>query len=223
MKGLSGTRAAPELDAKHMANFDIEQTLIKEGYRCVAGADEVGRGPLAGPVVTAAVILDPANIPPGLNDSKRLTETQRETLFPLILASAALAVVSMPPIEIDRLNIRMGSLMGMARAVAALPIIPDHVLVDGRDRLPGLAMPCTALIDGDARSVSIAAASIVAKVIRDRMMRKIALEHPDYGWATNMGYPTGWHRAAIARLGGVIHHRRGFAPFKNGTVDLFDG
>jgi ribonuclease HII len=202
------------------ADFALEHALHADGALHVAGTDEAGRGPLAGPVVAAAVVLDPANIPHGLHDSKQLTATVRESLFVQILATAHVAVCSQPPAEIDRLNIRLASLTAMRLAVLALQQRPDHVLIDGRDTPPGLLIPCTAVIGGDAKSVSIAAASIIAKVVRDHGMLVLAREHPGFGWDKNMGYPSAQHRAAIARLGRTPHHRQSFAPFKNGTLDL---
>jgi ribonuclease HII len=191
-------------------SFVTERQLLANGIGAIAGVDEVGRGPLAGPVVAAAVILDPARIPDGLRDSKQLTKARREQLFRAIRESArAFAIAALPAAAVDALNIRRASLEAMRRAVAALAIAPGHALVDGRD-LPHLPCPATALIGGDSRSVSIAAASIVAKVMRDAMMVCLDRQFPDYGFASHAGYPTRLHRAAIARLGPSPAHRRSF-------------
>jgi ribonuclease HII len=180
----------------------------------IAGVDEVGRGPLAGPVVTAAVILDLAAIPPGLADSKLLTAARREALYPLILAKAlAVGFASAGPVEIDEVNIRAATLAAMGRAVAALSLTPDLVLVDGRDVC---AAPCAvrAVIGGDASEPAIAAASIVAKVLRDRLMARLHAAFPVYGFDSHAGYGVESHRAAILRHGPCPHHRHSFAPIK---------
>jgi ribonuclease HII len=177
----------------------------------VAGVDEAGRGPLAGPVVAAAVILDPDAIPDGIDDSKKLTEAQRERLFEAIVAHAAVGVGEASPREIDRHNVLRATLLAMTRAVAALPQAPTVVLVDG-NRAPAWRYRSETLVGGDARCLSIAAASIVAKVTRDRLMRALAAEHPEYGWCRNKGYPTPDHLAAVERAGVTVHHRRSFAP-----------
>jgi ribonuclease HII len=186
--------------------------LIRRGARFVAGVDEAGRGPLAGPVVVAAVRLDPRRIPEGLNDSKKLTAEQREALFEKIVATADVAIVSAPPSDILSLNIRGATLAAMARAVRALPRPADRVLVDGRDVPPGLPCPGLALIGGDGRSVSIAAASIVAKVTRDRMCQIMDCDAPDFGFAGHKGYSTAAHLAALDLHGPCRHHRAEFAP-----------
>jgi ribonuclease HII len=193
-------------------DFSHEEMLIARGARLVAGVDEAGRGPLAGPVVVAAVRLDPANIPAGLNDSKKLTAERRDELFDLIMASAEVAVVSAPPNDILSLNIRGATLAAMARAVRALPRPVDRVLVDGRDVPPGLPCPGLALIGGDGRSVSIAAASIVAKVMRDRMCAVMDCDAPHFGFAGHKGYGTAAHLAALDLHGPCRHHRSEFAP-----------
>lgn len=177
----------------------------------VAGVDEAGRGPLAGPVVAAAVILDPACIPDGLNDSKKLTHARREALFDIILGCARVGVGEASPEEIDRINILQATFLAMTRAVAALPVAPDHVLVDG-NRAPRWSYRSDTIVGGDARSVSIAAASIIAKVTRDRFMVRLHETHPDYGWHENKGYPTRTHLEAVSRLGVTVHHRRSFGP-----------
>nr|WP_244557490.1 ribonuclease HII [Devosia lucknowensis] len=186
--------------------------LLARGARLVAGVDEAGRGPLAGPVVVSAVRLDPDNIPAGLNDSKKLTAERREELFEAIMASAEVAVVSAPPSEIVALNIRGATLAAMARAVRALPRPVDRVLVDGRDVPPGLPCPGLALIGGDGRSVSIAAASIVAKVMRDRMCAIMDCDAPHFGFSGHKGYSTAAHLAALDLHGPCRHHREEFAP-----------
>src|SRR5436309_3660564 len=188
-----------------------ERAAMKRGVWPIAGCDEAGRGPLAGPVVAAAVILDPKRVPRGLDDSKKLDRETREKLYVKICASAEVAVAFAPPARIDRDNILRASLWALARAVAALPIKPKLVFVDGRDRIEA-SCDCEAVISGDAIIASIAAASIVAKVTRDRLMGRLALAHPGYGFERNMGYSVPEHFAALARLGPTIHHRRSFAP-----------
>ncbi|MBJ3784915.1 ribonuclease HII [Devosia sp. MSA67] len=186
--------------------------LLSRGARLVAGVDEAGRGPLAGPVVVAAVRLDPDRIPEGLNDSKKLTAERREELFDIIMATAEVAIVSAPPSDILTLNIRGATLAAMARAVRALPRAVDRVLVDGRDVPPGLPCPGLALIGGDGRSVSIAAASIVAKVTRDRMCAIMDCDAPHFGFSGHKGYSTAAHLAALDTHGPCRHHRAEFAP-----------
>jgi ribonuclease HII len=191
--------------------FRRERRAIKKGLWPVAGCDEAGRGPLAGPVVAAAVILDPKRIPKGLNDSKKLTPERREELYDIICRCAEVAVAFAPPSRIDCLNIRGASLWALARAVKALPVAPRLVFVDGCDRI-AVDCDCQAVIGGDGLVVSIAAASIVAKVTRDRLMAKLGLAHPGYGFERHMGYSVPEHFAALSRLGPTIHHRRSFAP-----------
>src|SRR5580700_1614155 len=191
--------------------FRRERAAIKRGVWPVAGCDEAGRGPLAGPVVAAAVILDPKRVPRGLDDSKKLNAAMREKLYARICASAHVAVAFAPPARIDRDNILQASLWALARAVAALPIRPQLVLVDGRDRIVA-ACDCEAVVHGDAIVASIAAASIVAKVTRDRLMARLGLAHPGYGFERHMGYSVPEHFHALMRLGPTIHHRRSFAP-----------
>src|SRR5258705_723200 len=191
--------------------FQRERSVLDRGVWPVAGCDEAGRGPLAGPVVAAAVILDPDAIPDGLDDSKKLDRATRERLFEMICRSAEVAVAFAPPARIDRDNILRASLWPLAPAVASLPSRPQAVLVDGRDRID-VACDCQAVIGGDALVASISAASIVAKVTRDRPMMQLALSHPGYGFERNMGYGVPAHRAALAQLGPTIHHRRSFAP-----------
>jgi ribonuclease HII len=177
----------------------------------VAGCDEAGRGPLAGPVVAAAVILDPDRVPKGLDDSKKLLPEQREKLYLKICATAEVAIAFGSTVRIDRDNIRQASLWALARAVAALPRRPQLVFVDGCDRIP-IECECEPVVSGDALVVSIAAASIVAKVTRDRLMTRLGLAHPGYGFERHMGYSVPEHFAALERLGPTIHHRRSFAP-----------
>jgi len=197
-----------------LADFSREAALHAAGIGPVAGVDEVGRGPLAGPVVAAAVILDPRAVPAGLADSKLLTPAERERLARIVLDSAlAVAVAAVPAATIDRIDIRQASLLAMRRAVAGLSAAPAHVLADGNDP-PVLACPCEAVVGGDARIASIAAASIVAKVARDAMMRRLALCWPGYGFERHAGYGTTAHREAIARLGPCPEHRFGFSPVK---------
>ncbi|HYW03183.1 MAG TPA: ribonuclease HII [Gammaproteobacteria bacterium] len=180
----------------------------------VAGVDEAGRGPLAGPVIAAAVILDPDRPVPGLADSKRLSPRRREALDRLIRQRAlAWATAAATPAEIDRLNILQASLLAMRRAVMALGVAPDAVWADG-NRAPRLAMPVRAVVGGDATVPSISAASILAKVLRDREMEVLGERHPGYGFERHKGYPTREHVAAIARLGVTSEHRRSFGPVR---------
>jgi ribonuclease HII len=179
----------------------------------VAGVDEAGRGPWAGPVVAAAVILR-GPVPAGLDDSKRLTAAQRDRLFAQLHASRCLIGVGHASVaEIDTLNILQANHLAMVRAVEALPEPPDHVLVDG-NRLPVWRWPATAIIGGDGSEAAIAAASIIAKVTRDRLMVALAAEYPGYGWAANKGYGTAAHARGLAELGVTPHHRRSFAPVR---------
>lgn len=180
----------------------------------IAGVDEAGRGPLAGPVVTAAVILDPQRPIPGLNDSKKLTERQRERLAPLIKEHAlAWAIARADVEEIDRINIFQATMQAMARAVLALSIQPGLVLVDG-NKVPPLPYPAKAIIGGDALEPAISAASILAKVARDHEMVELDQRYPGYGFAVHKGYPTEAHRAALIRLGVTAIHRRSYGPVK---------
>lgn len=189
-----------------------ESRALAAGARLVAGVDEAGRGPLAGPVVVSAVILDPDRLPQGLNDSKKLTAQRREALFDQIMASAVVSIVAAPPALIARLNIRGATLWAMRQAVLALAVRPDLVLVDGRDVPPRLPVPGQAVIGGDGLSLSIAAASIVAKVTRDRMCTIMDGEEPHFGFAGHKGYGTEAHLAALNRHGPSRHHRLDFAP-----------
>ena len=192
-------------------DFSRERAALRRGATAVAGVDEVGRGPLAGPVTVAAVILDPNDIPEGLDDSKALGAARREALAQDIFARArAIAIAHASPAEIDTLNIRGATLRAMGRALAALAVRPDFALIDGRDVPPGLICPAEAIIGGDGLSVSIAAASIVAKVTRDSLMRRMDSQFPGYGFAVHAGYPTKVHREALARLGPTPIHRLTF-------------
>jgi ribonuclease HII len=201
-------------------DFAHENACRTEGLWPVAGVDEAGRGPLAGSVAVAAVILNPADLPIGVDDSKALTAPRREELFDLILAKAlAVSIAFASADEIDTHNIRMATLRAMARALAALHARPKIALIDGRDVPPGLTCQSRAIIAGDAACLSIAAASIVAKVTRDRMMARLDAHCPGYGFAQHAGYATQAHRDAIATLGPSPFHRRSFSPIK--IPDLF--
>lgn len=196
------------------ADFSRERDAISKGLWPLAGVDEVGRGPLAGPVVAAAVILDPNAVPEGLRDSKALSAARREELFIEIAGSAlAVGIASATAVEIDAINIRQATLLAMRRAVTALAIAPVCVLVDGNDP-PVLACSCEAIIQGDASVASIAAASIMAKVTRDRMMARMSQRFPAYGFASHVGYGTPAHRAALREHGPCPEHRYSFAPVK---------
>src|SRR6201988_2211014 len=213
--GAAGRRAdtarLPLGDEIPRPTFRRERSALKRGVWPVAGCDEAGRGPLAGPVVAAAVVLDPDDVPRGLDDSKRLTPERREVLYERICARAYVAVALAPPWRIDRDNILRASLWALARAVLALPQKPRLVFVDGRDRID-VACDCQAVIGGDALVASIAAASIVAKVTRDRLMTRLGLLYPGYGFEQHKGYSVPAHFAALTRLGPTVHHRRSFAP-----------
>lgn len=191
-----------------MPDFTLERSIAGP----VAGVDEVGRGPLAGPVHAAAVILDPGRLPPGLDDSKKMSETRREKAFDAIMSSAIAVGIGVASVEeIDRINILAATMLAMRRAVERLTIRPVHALVDG-NKVPALACPAEAIVKGDSKVLSIAAASIIAKVTRDRFMSDLDAACPGYGWARNKGYGTADHMAALARLGPSMHHRTSFAP-----------
>lgn len=190
--------------------YDLEQEF--DGLIC--GVDEVGRGPWAGPVLTAAVILDPDNIPPGLNDSKKLTAKKREALYPLIMETATVGFGEATVEEIDQHNILQATLMAMGRAVENLRLKPDHALVDG-NQLPKLICPASCIKKGDSISLSIAAASIIAKVKRDFLMKKLGEIYPEYGWEHNAGYGTSHHQQALRLVGPSRFHRKSFAPIRN--------
>ena len=200
---------------KTMPDFGFELALMARGLARVAGLDEVGRGPLSGPVTAAAVVLDPNNIPDGLNDSKKLTERRRNALCAELYMCADVSVAHATVEEIDKINILRASHLAMERAVAGLSCAPDHLLIDGNMIPRGLTLPADTLVKGDARSVSIAAASIVAKVTRDKIMVDLAQQYPGYGWETNAGYPSPAHKKALLDLGVTPHHRRSFKPVHN--------
>ncbi len=196
------------------------QRYLQEG-RVEAGCDEAGRGCLAGPVTAAAVILPPDFSNELLNDSKQLTEHQRDTLRPIIEREAlAWAVAMVSPQEIDTINILRASFTAMHRALDQLTVRPEHILVDGNRFIPYSDIPFTTIIKGDGKMMSIAAASVLAKTHRDEYMRRIALEYPHYGWEKNKGYPTREHRAAIVAHGISPYHRKSFNLV--GQLSLFD-
>lgn len=206
----------------------FERQVWDDGYLCVAGADEAGRGCLAGPVVAAAVILDPQKPVRGLRDSKMLDETTRRRLADRVKErSRAWAIGICSPGEIDTLNILWASMEAMRRAVEALPETADYLLVDGNQRIPGAPCPSRSIIKGDARSRTIAAASILAKTHRDALMRTLHEAHPDYGWYSNVGYPTPEHYRALELLGPTPLHRRSFRlsyeppPVEETVIELF--
>lgn len=190
-------------------DFSIEAAY--EGL--VAGVDEAGRGPWAGPVTAAAVILDRGRLPQGINDSKKLTSAKREALFEEICAAAHIGIGMASVEEIDALNILGATKLAMVRAVEALPHKPQAVLVDG-NQPPKWLYRTEAVVKGDARSLSIAAASVIAKVARDRLMLELHTAHPHYGWAGNAGYGTPEHISAIEKHGITPHHRKSFAPIR---------
>jgi ribonuclease HII len=196
-------------------DFAREQAAMALGHTCIAGVDEVGRGPLAGPVTAAAVILDPDNIPEGLNDSKALSAARRAVLAARIAEMAEVSVAHASVEEIDRLNILRASHLAMRRALDGLSVPAGFALIDG-NRLPeGLGIPAHAVVRGDALCLSIAAASIVAKEVRDALMRDLAQQCPGYGWEKNAGYPSKAHKQALLDLGVTPHHRRSFRPVHN--------
>ncbi|MGQ0672958.1 MAG: ribonuclease HII [Hyphomicrobium sp.] len=191
--------------------FELEAVELELGRRPVAGVDEAGRGPWAGPVVAAAVVLDPARLPDGIDDSKALDEAMRETVYERIVATSRFAVGIADVVRIDRDNILAATLWAMAEAIAGLPEVPELVLVDG-NRAPRLACETRTIVKGDAKCLSIAAASIVAKVTRDRLMIELARTLPGYGFERHKGYGTPEHKVALSRLGVSPHHRRSFRP-----------
>ncbi|MBK4772893.1 MULTISPECIES: ribonuclease HII [unclassified Pantoea] len=193
--------------------------FIYPDARLIAGVDEVGRGPLVGAVVTAAVILDPAQPIAGLADSKKLSEKRRLALFDEIKEKAlAWSLGRAEPEEIDQLNILHATMLAMQRAVAGLHIAPDFVLIDG-NRCPALPMPSQAVVKGDSLVREISAASIIAKVTRDREMAELDLLFPQYGFAHHKGYPTALHMEKLTQFGATPHHRRSFAPVRNALID----
>jgi ribonuclease HII len=206
-------------DGPIVPDFRLELSARNAGHWPVAGADEAGRGPLAGPVVAAAVILDPDRIPEGLNDSKQLSPARREELFDAIVATATIAIASSSSTRIDGTDIRKASLDAMRRAILGLAVPASYVLTDGLDVPPGIPCPGRAVVKGDARSFSIAAASIVAKVTRDRMMARAHLVFPAYGFASHAGYGTAQHRAGIGLHGPCRLHRMTFRPLRKDGVE----
>lgn len=200
---------------KTTPDYSFEEAATRRGYTRIVGVDEVGRGPLAGPVVAAAVWLDPARIPLGLNDSKALTAKRREVLYDEILAVADVSIASCTVEEIDEINILQASLRAMERAVAGLSRKADYILVDGNKLPPAFGLDAEAIVKGDARSLSISAASIVAKIWRDRLMVDLAQHYPGYGWEKNAGYGTKTHMEGLRNLGVTPHHRRSFKPVHN--------
>ncbi len=201
-----------------MPDYSLENALEQP----VAGIDEAGRGPWAGPVVAAAVILDANNIPDGIDDSKALSQRRREALFAELQQRAVCAVGICGVEEIDNMNILAATMLAMQRSVSALATRPKHLLIDGNRLPPELPCPAQAVVKGDSRSLSIAAASIIAKVTRDRIMTELALDYPAYGWEKNAGYGTKIHREAIAKYGVTPHHRRSFAPIRKHMAELAD-
>ena len=206
---MPGGSARNDFSANLIRPVSIESGFLR------AGVDEAGRGPLAGPVAVAAVILDPARPIHGLDDSKKLSEKKREALYPLILERAlACCVVLVEAEEIDRLNIFQATMAGMSRAVAGLSHVPHEALVDGNKLPRDLSCPGRAIVGGDALEPAISAASILAKVARDRLMVAMEETFPGYGFAVHKGYPTPAHLAALERLGPCPQHRRSFAPVR---------
>lgn len=202
-----------------LPQFERERDLIGRGFRHVAGIDEAGRGPLAGPVSAAAVILDPRDLPEGIDDSKALSAARRDALYDVILARAvAVGIGFASPREIDQLNIRQATFLAMRRAVASLAVRPHHALVDGNDLPAALGAPGGTIVGGDATCLSIAAASIVAKVTRDRLMVRLDRVLPHYGFARHKGYATAAHRAALADHGPSPAHRASFSPCRAGPI-----
>jgi ribonuclease HII len=198
-----------------MPSYAFESKILAQMAGPVAGVAEAGRGPLAGPVIAAAVIFEKKRIPKGLNDSKQMTAEARENAYVAIMDRAVCVGIGEATVdEIDLINIRQATHLAMARAIRALSTAPAFALVDGNDA-PALPCRCDTIVGGDGRSVSIAAASIIAKVTRDRMMQALHAEHPGYGWFTNKGYGTDEHLTALMRLGPCLHHRRSFAPVHN--------
>lgn len=204
-----------------MPTLDHENTLRASGFRIVAGIDEAGRGPLAGPVCVAAVVLPDDFTHPVLNDSKQLTEAKRERLYDEITGDSRIRwhCVSIEVEEIDRINILQATWLGMRRSALALDPRPDAVLIDGRP-VKQYPLHQVALVKGDSLSFSIAAASIIAKVTRDRIMIAMAQQHPEYGFEIHKGYPTPAHLAALKKYGPCAHHRRSFAPVAQLELDL---
>jgi len=196
-------------------DFEFERAAHARGFLRVAGVDEVGRGPLAGPVTAAAVVLDPDRIPEGLNDSKKLTKRARERLYEQILQVADVSIAHASVEEIEELNILRASHLAMVRALEGLKTPADYALIDGNMIPRDLTVAAETVIKGDARSQSISAASIAAKICRDCVMLSLAQQHPGYGWETNMGYGSKKHMEALQEIGVTPHHRRLFKPVHN--------
>ena len=198
-----------------LPTYQYERKLQSKGYSTIAGVDEVGRGPIAGPVYAAAVILNPNHIPVGLNDSKKLSARKRNLISEEIMKHADVSIASASEREIEEINILRASHLAMMRAIEGLKTNPNHILIDGNLIPRDLTIPATAIIKGDACSVSIAAASIVAKISRDLIMCDLGQQFPGYGWDKNAGYPTLQHLNALQDLGVTPHHRRTFKPVHN--------
>ena len=198
-----------------MPDFSFETEAADQGYTAISGVDEVGRGPLCGPVTAAAVILDPDHTPDGLRDSKKLTDRKRRLLFTQIMDTAMVGVAHASVAEIDEINILQASHLAMLRAIENLPKPADFALIDGNRAPKNLIIPSTCVVKGDDRSLSIAAASIVAKITRDDLMLELDAQYPGYGWTKNAGYPTKEHLVALKSLGITPHHRRSFKPVHN--------
>lgn len=204
-----------------MPDFRHEDDLPRAARLVVAGMDEVGRGPLAGPVCAAIVVLDRNGPPLDVDDSKALSARAREALFAEICAGArAISFASASAREIDAINIRQATHLAMRRAVAGLALTPTHILVDGNDPPSGLPCGATAIVKGDSASLSIAAASIVAKVLRDRMMARLAAFHPEYAFEKHAGYGTARHLAALKAHGPCRHHRMTFSPLRQASLSF---
>lgn len=209
------SRASFRFSGGMKPDFSFEAEARAQGFLRIAGVDEVGRGPLAGPVTAAAVVLNPDIIPEGLNDSKKLTAKARARLYEVIGQVADVSVAHASVEEIDEFNILRASHLAMCRAIAGLKVAPDFALIDGNMIPQDLALPARAIVKGDARSVSISAASIMAKICRDCVMVDLAQQHPGYGWETNMGYGSKRHIEALQNIGVTPHHRRSFRPVHN--------
>lgn len=217
-KTASGRRRAENRRLQKL--LELERAQWEQGLTLIAGVDEVGRGPLAGPVLAAAVVLPPDVAIRGVDDSKKLTFEKRAELYEEIRAKAlAIGVAGASTREVDRINILRASHLAMKRAIQRLGVAPQHVFVDGLP-VPELGDGCTAVVDGDAKVHCIACASIVAKVVRDRIMHLLSSRYPGYGWETNAGYGTAEHRGAIIELGLTPHHRRSFEPNSQLTLEL---
>lgn len=221
-RSKTNAAALPLKEPDDVPDFTFELRARSAGLWPVAGIDEVGRGPLAGPVIAAAVVLDPDHIPAGLDDSKKLTAQERDRLFEAIMACAHVAIASSSARRIDTTDIRKASLDAMRRALAGLPVTAGHALIDGRDVPDGLGCSAEAVIRGDGRSFSIAAASIVAKVTRDRMMSRADSVFPGYGFARHVGYATVVHREAIALSGPCRLHRMSFRPLREPAAETME-